>query len=226
MEEKREKEREKGQRNQWWLSWNNVFWLQNRELLFSGSCPTLLRHHGLQPTRLLCPWDLPGKSTGVGCHFLLQGNLPDPEIELTSPALSGGFFPTAPHLNTVLPVSSVAICAATLVEWDLEKWPQKEFQLLSLVVEEKMTVAGIYDVNRTCNSSVWKSQKVFFQYVSFVLFKRIRKGCGIDSFQKSNVVFQLTVPINTCILVISHVLDFTWKRESKCRSPKARGHQV
>ena len=30
------------------------------------------RPHGLQPTRLLCPWDFPGKSTGVGCHFLLQ----------------------------------------------------------------------------------------------------------------------------------------------------------
>ena len=28
--------------------------------------------HGLQPTRLLCPWDFPGKSTGVGCHCLLQ----------------------------------------------------------------------------------------------------------------------------------------------------------
>ena len=28
--------------------------------------------HGLQPTRLLCPWDSPGKNTGVGCHFLLQ----------------------------------------------------------------------------------------------------------------------------------------------------------
>ena len=27
--------------------------------------------HGLQPTRLLCPWDFPGKNTGVGCHFLL-----------------------------------------------------------------------------------------------------------------------------------------------------------
>ena len=27
------------------------------------------RPHGLQPTRLLCPWDFPGKSTGVGCHF-------------------------------------------------------------------------------------------------------------------------------------------------------------
>ena len=25
------------------------------------------------PTRPLCPWDSPGKNTGVGCHFLLQG---------------------------------------------------------------------------------------------------------------------------------------------------------
>ena len=29
--------------------------------------------HGLWPVRLLCPWDFPGKNTGVGCHFLLQG---------------------------------------------------------------------------------------------------------------------------------------------------------
>ena len=28
--------------------------------------------HGLQPTRLLSPWNSPGKKTGVGCHFLLQ----------------------------------------------------------------------------------------------------------------------------------------------------------
>ena len=27
---------------------------------------------GLQPTRLLCPWDFPGKSTGVGCHCFLR----------------------------------------------------------------------------------------------------------------------------------------------------------
>ena len=30
-----------------------------------------LRPHGLHPTRLLRPWDFPGKSTGVGCHCLL-----------------------------------------------------------------------------------------------------------------------------------------------------------
>ena len=53
---------------------------------------------GLQPTRLLCPWDSPGKNTGVGCHFLLQGIFPDPGIEpvsLMSPALAIGFFTTS-----------------------------------------------------------------------------------------------------------------------------------
>ena len=33
------------------------------------------RPHGPQPTRLLRPWDFPGKSTGVGCHcFLCKGH--------------------------------------------------------------------------------------------------------------------------------------------------------
>ena len=32
-----------------------------------------LQPYVLQPARLLCPWDSPGKNTGVGCHFLLQG---------------------------------------------------------------------------------------------------------------------------------------------------------
>ena len=32
-----------------------------------------MRPRGLQPTRLFCPRDYPGKNTGVGCHLLLQG---------------------------------------------------------------------------------------------------------------------------------------------------------
>ena len=35
---------------------------------------TLLQTHGLQPTRLLCLSDFPGKNTGMSCHFLLQGS--------------------------------------------------------------------------------------------------------------------------------------------------------
>ena len=45
----------------------------------SVSCSVMsetLSPHGLQPTGLLRPWDFPGKSTGVGCHFLLQKIFP------------------------------------------------------------------------------------------------------------------------------------------------------
>ena len=47
--------------------------------------------------RFLCPWDSPGKNTGVGCHFFLQGIFPiqgsKPPV---SPALAGRFFTTVP----------------------------------------------------------------------------------------------------------------------------------
>ena len=35
-----------------------------------------LEPYGLQPSKLLSPWDSPGKNTGVGCHALLQGIFP------------------------------------------------------------------------------------------------------------------------------------------------------
>ena len=54
------------------------------------SCPTL-RPCGLQPTRFLCPWDSPGKNTGVGCHFLLQGVF-----------LTQGLNPGLPHCRQML----------------------------------------------------------------------------------------------------------------------------
>ena len=49
-----------------------------------------VRPHGLQPTRLLCPWDSPGKNTGVGCHFLLQcmKGKSESEVAQSCPTLS------------------------------------------------------------------------------------------------------------------------------------------
>ena len=50
---------------------------------------------GLLPTRLLRPWDSPGKSTGVGCHSLLQGSS-QPRIEPRSPALQADSLASEP----------------------------------------------------------------------------------------------------------------------------------
>ena len=42
------------------------------DLLLLLSCFSHIRPHRWQPTRLLHPWDPPGKNTGEGCHCLLQ----------------------------------------------------------------------------------------------------------------------------------------------------------
>jgi len=52
-----------------WLTHTHTFYC----CLITKLCPTLLWPQGLQPTRLLCLWDFPGKNTGVDCHFLFQG---------------------------------------------------------------------------------------------------------------------------------------------------------
>ena len=55
--------------------------------------------HGLSPARLLCPWDFPGNNTWMS-PFPSPGDLPDPGIPPTSPAMAGGFFTTEPpHLK-------------------------------------------------------------------------------------------------------------------------------
>ena len=56
-------------------------------LVMSGS----LWPHGLQHTKLLCPWDSPGKNAGVGCYALLQGIFPTQGSNPWSPVLACGF---------------------------------------------------------------------------------------------------------------------------------------
>ena len=66
--------------------------------------------HGLWPTRLPCPWNFSDKNTGVGCHALLQGNLPDPGIKPVSPAcpaMAGGLSTTEPLGK---PQGTISLC--------------------------------------------------------------------------------------------------------------------
>ena len=76
------------------------------------SCLTLCNPRG-QPTSLPHPWDSPGKNTGVGCHFLLQGRKVKSESEVAQscPTLSD-------PMDCSLPGSSVhEIFQARVLEW-------------------------------------------------------------------------------------------------------------
>ena len=52
---------------------NMITYLIYELCMCSQSCPTFCNPVDYSPPDLLCPWNFPGKSTGVGCHFLLQG---------------------------------------------------------------------------------------------------------------------------------------------------------
>ena len=59
--------------------WSLVFQFYNSVVFATHLCACSVMSNSLQthgPARLLCPWDSPGKHTGVGCHSLLQGIFP------------------------------------------------------------------------------------------------------------------------------------------------------
>ena len=65
--------------------------------------------HRRQPTRLPCPWDFPGKNTGVGCHFLLQCMKVKSESEVAQ---------SCPTRSDPIPGSSIhGIFQARVLEW-------------------------------------------------------------------------------------------------------------
>ena len=56
------------------LNFQNIYTIEDVYVcLVTSVISDSLQPHGLQPTRLLCLWDSPGKNTGVSCHFLVQG---------------------------------------------------------------------------------------------------------------------------------------------------------
>ena len=61
------------------FGWSKILWLHFKNIkkkVKSLSCVQLFATPWTIPTRLLGPWHSPGKSTGVGCHFPLQGIFP------------------------------------------------------------------------------------------------------------------------------------------------------
>ena len=69
--------------------------------------------HRRQTIRLHRPWDFPGKSTGVGCHFLLQCMKVKIESEVTQSCLT-----LRDPMDCSLPGSSVhGIFQARVLEW-------------------------------------------------------------------------------------------------------------
>jgi len=92
-----------------------------------------VRPHRRQPTRLLCPWDSPGKNTGVGCHFLLQCMKVKSQSELAQvcPTLSD-------PMDCSLPGSSVhGIFQARVLQWGAIAFSNIIYYMLNTCMQVK-----------------------------------------------------------------------------------------
>ena len=139
---------------------------------------------------LLCPWDLPGKDTGLCCYFLLQGILLTQGLNPRLPELAGGFFTTEP------PQGSPKAPSAFLIGRTV----------LSLVTQSCPTLCIPMDCNtpglpihhqlhgpNSCSSSWWCRPTISSSVISFS--SRLQSLPASGSFYMSQF-FTLVLPIN------------------------------
>ena len=93
-----------------------------------------VRPHIRQPTRLPCPWDSPGKNTGVGCHFLLQC------MKVKSKSEVAQLCPTLRDpMDCSLPASSIhGIFQARVLEWGAIAFSESKVLAIVKLIEMKI----------------------------------------------------------------------------------------
>ena len=107
--------------------------------LVAKSHPTLLQHHELHPARLLCPWDFPGKNTGVGFHFLLQGFFPIQGSNLHLLHWQADSLPLSHHQGSPFKMYYLCEKLASLVTQVVKDLPaMRETQVQSLSWEDPL----------------------------------------------------------------------------------------
>ena len=99
------------------------------------SCVPLCATPWTLASRLLCPWDSPGKNAGVGCHALFKGIFPTQGMNptsLTSPALAGRFFTTCSAWEAQIHSDGPHLGHICILPSHQPLWPEEQHLLIGL----------------------------------------------------------------------------------------------
>ena len=168
-----------------------------------------LRPHGPYSTRLLCPWDSPGKNTEwVAIPFSGGSSQPrDPRIELeslTSPALADGFFTTS--ATWAVPDSG----ATAVIQEDTVKTRWME-----------MKPETCYSVAKLC-STLGTAPAAYQASLSFTISWSLLKLMSVESVMPSNhlvlvSLFSFCLDLFQCVCSlyqVAKVLEFQLQHQS------------
>ena len=140
----------------------NESFCMGRSVLSRSVVSDSLRPHELQPTRLLCPWDFPGKRTGVGRHFLLQGIFPTQGWNLCLLHRAGGFFTTEP--------------------------PGKPMRCTTSLKKKKNSICCVPELKFTWTSCSLSGNPAYcFPFWAYIRAKSVDTGAGHSLFGNSSV---------------------------------------
>ena len=112
--------------------------------LVAHSCLTLCNPMDSSPPGSSVHGDSPGKNTRVGCHALLQGDLPNPGIEPRSPALQADSLPSEP------PGKPILACSQLKCAWFFK--PQNKMLFRDIIPPPKINNIPCYIINTSCGT--------------------------------------------------------------------------
>ena len=113
--------------------------------------------HRQKPTRLLCPWDSPGKNIGVGCHFLLQCMKVKSEREVAQ---------SCPTLSNPVDCSPPGSSIHGIFQARVLEWAAIAFSILRSIAPLQCLVNINYRV-LICFTCHFQRSSLFFVYFGF-----------------------------------------------------------
>ena len=155
------------------------------------SCPTL-QSHRRQPTRPPCPWDSPGKNTGVGCHSLLQCMKVKSESEVAQ---------SCPTLNDPMDCSLPGSSNNVIFQARLLEWGAIAFSSICLIDTYSMD-----EFNSDDHYIYYRGQDSLRRNgVAFIVNQRVRNavlGYNLKNNRMISVCFQ-GKPFNITVIQVS-----------------------
>ena len=181
----------------------------------------------------LCPWDSPGKNTGVCCSFLLQGILPTQGLNpflLASPTLAGEFFTTSATWEAQLHLRGF-LCKMSM-KWSFWPWkvnplifflkkvhfltvwaisqPNSWWKLEWIRNEERLgDIFTEFHILHNTNTIIWIP--VFFFFSAHLIFSLLRLPYSPREFVKCLSQYLMPCTAKTVTHLRLSWFLFTWK---------------